>query len=81
MKTINEQWSKCPSVLTGGKAYFYVRFYDIGLERTRYCVIWDRERQVWRVDEQSFSRGIDSTLPATYKTPQAAMKFVNELLA
>lgn len=38
-------WHKCPSVRTGGKAYFYVR----RIEDTVYRITWNRYRRAWEL--------------------------------
>ena len=40
-------WDKVPSVMTGGKPFFYNAKDENG--RVRYAVVWDRRRLTWTV--------------------------------
>ncbi len=43
-------WKKCPSVMTGGKAFFYCAFIRGDKVNIRYRVYWDRNAKKWTAE-------------------------------
>ena len=59
-------WRKYPSVMSGGKRYFY-RFGD-------HTIVWDRYDHLWHVEDCG-STGLD-ILARSFKNIKSAKKFV-----
>jgi len=81
MRSNKSEWHKVPSVTYGGKAHFYTRITEMGMERTKYTIIWDRQAKIWKARKESLSIGFKETYSQSWKTPKAGMNFINHLLA
>lgn len=57
-------WQKCPSVTTGGKAYFYVLFLPCNINegtRNKWSVVWDRTGRTWLIKCENMTTGHSTT--------------------
>ncbi|MFZ2656908.1 MAG: hypothetical protein WAX69_18385, partial [Victivallales bacterium] len=66
-------WHKVPSVMTGGKQYFYNCWID---GRKKYTVVWNRAQKKWLLIE--YNDGVEKVL-GEYETEKLAMKKAGEL--
>jgi len=78
-KEMPVEWSKAPSVMTGGKAWFYHT-----VIRGKHCwVRWNRHSETWEGYTQELNdigRVCDRTLCETASTPKQAMKVVEKAM-
>lgn len=67
-------WTKMPSVMTGGKPFFYTA---ISSSNIRYWISWSRHDQSWAVSSSIPGSRADSG----FRTAKAAMHFAESCLA
>ena len=57
-------WKRLPSVMTGGKPYFYTRYdADTYPYTVRQCIVWDRAVRAYRVEHNDKLVGLADSVP------------------
>ncbi|MGH7184538.1 MAG: hypothetical protein ACREJN_21545 [Nitrospiraceae bacterium] len=68
-------WQRVPSVVHGGKQFFYVRIID---HTMKYSIVWDRLHEAYAVEKEDMGKFHSLVLIGYTDNPTLAMKTLNE---
>lgn len=51
-------FTRVPSVMTGGKRFFFVRFFDCDGKRVKATLAWNRAAQSWQYEHETMGKAL-----------------------